>query len=358
MSLRHSPLHTEHVNLGAKLVAFGGWEMPLAYPTGTLAEHLACRHEAVVFDVSHLGTVRIDGARAFDQLQRTLSNDLTKIGPGGAQYSHLLDDMDGSVLDDVIVWWVAPESFDVMPNAANSTSVREAIGGRNVTDERAVLAIQGPTARRLLGAVSPEAAATPRFRTVPFAYAGHQCIAAGTGYTGEDGVECAVPREVAPRFWRALVAAGILPAGLGARDTLRLEAGLPLHGHELGPGVTPLQVGLAWVVGWNKPEFRGRQALFAERAQGPRRRLRGLLGTGRRPLRAGGVCRLAGEDVGVVTSGSFSPILERGIALAMLPTRTAEGMTVEVGVRGADVLATVVRPPFHRLTAAHPVADI
>ncbi len=370
MTLERSPLHAAHVELGATFVEFGGWEMPLSYPSGTLAEHLACRHGAVVFDVSHLGTVRLEGPGSFALLQATLTNDLGRIAPGGAQYSHLLAEHDASVLDDMIVWWLGEERFDVMPNASNTASVRAAIGGVDVTAGRVVLAVQGPRAREALAAVSPEAARVGRFRTVAFQLRGAACVAAGTGYTGEDGVECAVPAEVAGKVLADLLAAGAVPAGLGARDTLRLEAGLPLHGHELGPGITPLQAGLGWVVAWSKPTFAGREALAAERASGPRRLLRGLLGDGRRPLRSGMTCArtagpigggqqgvgprsatsdLAGEVVGQVTSGNFSPVLGRGIGLAFLAPDTPGGAEILVTGRGAGLPATVVRPPFHRL---------
>src|SRR3984885_13331140 len=240
--LRVSPLYEAHIALGAKMVPFGGWEMPLSYPSGTVAEHRTSRASAVAFDVSHLGTVRVHGADAFDHLQHSLSNDLTRIHPGRAQYTHLLDE-DGFVVDDIIVWWVDEERFDVMPNASNTTDVLEAIGGSDVTDQRAVIAVQGPEARTLLASVSPAAAAVHRFTVERFQWRGVTCLVAGTGYTGEEGVECAVPAEMAPGFWDAVLAQGIEPAGLGARDTLRLEAGLPLHGHELGPGITPLQAG-------------------------------------------------------------------------------------------------------------------
>jgi aminomethyltransferase len=337
-----------HEELGAKLVEFGGWEMPLQYPDGTLAEHLACRRDAVAFDVSHLGTVRVEGKSAFSLLQAAFSNDLRKVAPGRAQYTHLLDD-DGSVLDDCIIWWVDEDVFDVMPNASNTTRVRDAIGGEDTTPERAVIAVQGPRARQYVGRLIPKAAAVARFTVTSFAFQGVDCLAAGTGYTGEDGVECAVPVAKADEFFRAVIAAGARPAGLGARDTLRLEAGLPLHGHELGPGITPLQAGLSWVVGWDKEGFRGKRALVEERASGPRRLLRGLLGEGRRPLRAGDGCRIGGTEAGYVTSGNFSPVLERGIGLAFLPPEASDGEVVEVDVRGSTVPTRVTKPPFQRL---------
>jgi aminomethyltransferase len=328
------------------MVAFGGWEMPLAYPTGTLVEHRTCRRSAVVFDVSHLGTVRVTGHDAFDRLQSELSNDLRRVAPGRAQYSHLLDDADGSVLDDVIVWWIHPEEFHVMPNAANTQRVRDAVGGEDTTEARAVIAVQGPDARRSLQDVAPVAAGVGRFRLARFDWEGMPCLAAGTGYTGEDGVECAVPSAVATSFWEALLDAGLLPAGLGARDTLRLEAGLPLYGHELGPGITPAQAGLDWVVGWNKPSFRGRAALEAERRRGVSRLLGGLETEGRQPPRQGYRVLTAGQDIGEVTSGNFSPSLNRGIAMAFLPPQMRKGARVTIDARGQELEATVVDLPF------------
>ena len=346
MTLSLSPLDAAHRALGAKLVPFGGWDMPLSYPTGTLAEHRACRTDAVVFDVSHLGTVRVEGSRAFDVLQSALTNDLRRIAPGRAQYTHLLDDADGSVLDDIIVWWVSSERFDVMPNASNTDRVLAAIGGVDVTAERAVLAVQGPRARHRLGAIAPVAAEVGRFDVAVVDVLGASCVVAGTGYTGEDGVELAIPIDHATTVWEAILSTGITPAGLGARDTLRLEAGLPLHGHELGPGITPLQAGLGWVIGWDKVDFRGRAALEAERAQGVTRLLRGIDVPGRRPPREGQVVLVDGKPAGEITSGNFSPMLERGIALAFLPPSVVPGDTVQIDQRGAVVPGTVVKPPF------------
>ena len=344
---RHSPLDAAHRALGAKMVPFGGWEMPLSYPGGTLAEHQACRTAAVAFDVSHLGTVRVTGTDAFGLLNRSLTNDLAKIAPGRAQYTHLLDD-EGSVLDDIIVWWVDDDRFDVMPNASNTDRVRAAIGGTDVTGSRAVIAVQGPHARERLAPVAPEAAHVAHFGVTTFDWKGTPCVASGTGYTGEDGVEVAVPAEEAEAFWRAVLDAGIPPAGLGARDTLRLEAGLPLHGHELGPGITPLQAGLGWVVGWDKGDFRGRAALEAERTRGVARRLRGLVVAGRQPPREGYTVEAAGVPVGQVTSGNFSPILGRGIALAFLGPELEPGAVVQIAGRGRSLPAAVVKPPFVR----------
>lgn len=349
-ALRRSPLHDVHRAAGAKMVAFGGYLMPVSYPTGTVAEHLACRRSAACFDVSHLGSVRVDDGGAYDRLQHRLCNDLRRIGPGRAQYSQLLDD-DGSVVDDVIVWWTEASCFDVMPNATNTERVRLAIGGEDTTASRAVIAVQGPAARAVLWDVWPEAAAVARFAVATLAWRGAPSVVAGTGYTGEDGVELAVPVAVAGDLWAALVAAGAVPAGLGARDTLRLEAGLPLHGHELGPGITPLQAGLRWVVGWDKEEFVGRDALVAEDRRGPRRRLRGIVGDTSRPLRDGDRVWAENRPVGTCTSGSFSPVLGRGIALALLDTgdsgeAVSDGLRVVVRRGTTELSATVVTPPF------------
>ncbi len=347
MTLRHSPLDAVHRSLGAKMVPFGGWDMPLSYAEGTISEHLACRADAVVFDVSHLGTVRLSGADGVDRLQLALTNDLLKIAPGRAQYTHLLDEDDASVLDDIIVWWVAEDAFDVMPNASNTARVIEAIGGDDVTASRAILAVQGPGARKRIATIAPEVAEVPRFRVGQATVAGVVCTVAGTGYPGEDGVELAVPADAAAEVWQAVVSAGVVPAGLGARDTLRLEAGLPLHGHELGPGITPLQAGLGWVVAWDKPGgFRGREPLIAERERGVTRRLRGLATDGRRPPRAEQTVLVDGHAAGVVTSGNFSPVLGHGIALAFLPPEIEEGTEVAIDVRGDHVAARVVPTPF------------
>jgi len=333
--------------------------MPLSYPAGTLAEHRACRQAAVAFDVSHLGTVRITGADALDRLQAALTNDLTKVGPGRAQYTHLLDPHDASVVDDIIVWCIDDETFDVMPNASNTAGVVGALGDGavDVTESRAVIALPGPAARRLLSAIWPEAAAIGRFHVARMTWNGVECVVAGTGYTGEDGLEIAVPAASARSLWDAVLAAGFQPAGLGARDTLRLEAALPLHGHELGPGITTLQAGLGWVVAWDKGDFLGRDALAAEREAGVARRLRALHVEGRRPPRADQVVLVDGVPAGIVTSGNFSPVLGHGIALAFVPPTVAIGDTVAIDVRGESVAATVVKPPFVSATPSEPVSS-
>jgi aminomethyltransferase len=357
-SLRHSLLDSEHRALGARMAEFGGWDMPLQY-AGVLEEHRACRDRAVVFDVSHLGSVWTRGPGSFDVLQWALTNDLRRITPGHAQYTHLLDPDDAHVVDDIIVWWLRDDEFMVMPNASNTQPLVDALLGasrdpeactvEDVTGERAVLAVQGPKARDLLAAVAPDAAATPRFAVRPLEWEGAAGWVAGTGYTGEDGVELHLPAVAAVSCWQALLAAGVQPAGLAARDTLRLEMGFPLHGHELGAGITPYQAGLGWVVRPDKGDFRGHAALLREQEAGVARRLRGLLLDGRQVPRAGYRVMRDGESLGEVTSGNFSPTLERGIALAFLRPDVSEGEVVAIDVRGRPAPAVVVKPPFvHR----------
>lgn len=345
--MKHSPLDASHRALEAKLVGFGGWEMPLSYRQGTLAEHHACRDDAAMFDVSHLGTVRLTGDDAFERLQTVLTNDLSRIAPGRAQYTHLLDEKDGSVLDDIIVWWIDETTFDVMPNASNTDRVVGAVGGTDTTVDRAVIAVQGPQSRQKVATFWPEASEVGRFCVRELEFRGITCVVAGTGYTGEDGIEIAAPTSVATAVWDALLEAGVTPAGLGARDTLRLEAGLPLHGHELGPGITPLQANLEWVVAWKKTQFIGRDALVAEKERGLDRRLYGITIEGRRPAREGTVVMSQpGDTIGAVTSGNFSPTLECCVALAFLKGDHIIGESVVLDVRGTRIEGVICPLPF------------
>ncbi len=364
-SLRHSPLHESHLAVGAKLSEFSGWELPLNYSAGTLAEHKACRKDAVAFDVSHLGTLLVSGRSAEAVLQWCFTNDLGRISLGKAQYTHLLHADEAWVIDDIIVWWQEPELFRVLPNAANTETVAEVLRGTttealddatlsekrggdievtDITSTRALIAVQGPRARERLASVSTAAAEVGKFAVDSFSYEGEICYVAGTGYTGEDGVECEVPATVAPSFWDAVQAAGVLPAGLGARDTLRLEAGFPLHGHELGLNITPVNARLNWVVGWDKLSFRGKDTLVTQRTAGVAYHILGLVGASRRPMRSGQEVKWEGRHAGELTSGGFSPSLECGIALAMLSTDVPIGAEVEVGDRALK--AQVVKPPF------------
>ena len=346
VTLKRTALYEDHCKLNAKMMEFGGWEMPLSYSTGTIAEHMAVRNSAAMFDVSHLGTVRLMGPDAFNQIQRTLTNDLGKISPGHAQYTHLLNDRTGSVEDDIIVWWIDEEVFDVMPNASNTSRVLAALPGIDTTDERVVIAVQGPRARAAVVDVFNEARDVPHFHVSRSSYLGHPIVISGTGYTGEDGVEISVPNPVASSLWNRLLDLGVIPAGLGARDTLRLEAGLPLHGHELGEGITPLQSGLGWVVAFGKPEFLGRDALLAEKAQGVSRKLVGLKGFSRQPFRQGQDIVVDGRKIGATTSGNYSPVLQVGIAMGFVEPAYGAGQKVAVEAKGGLIPAEIVKLPF------------
>ena len=281
------------------MVPFGGWEMPLSYPNGTIAEHLACRQAAVAFDVSHLGTVRISGAQAqrsaaVDPDQRP-GQDRRRAGPSTPICSTTPTGRCSTTSSCGGSTTSASTSCPTLPTRPGSA--RPWVARTSPPNGPS-----WPSRDRPPGSAwrwCPEAAAgVGRFRVIRFSWGGQTCVAAGTGYTGEDGVECAVPAAVAPSFWEAVLATGVQPAGLGARDTLRLEAALPLHGHELGPGITPLQAGLGWVVSWSKPEgFRGRAALNREKEAGVSRLLAGLATEGRQPPRTGAPV-LAGRPVG------------------------------------------------------------
>ncbi len=356
--LRHSPLHDLHVELGAKFTEFSGWEMPLSYPAGTIAEHMACRNKCAVFDTSHLGTVILDGPGAFDRLQIEFTNDLRKIAPGRAQYTHLVDPSDGSVEDDIIVWWMERSRFAVIANAGNTALVCNTIGGIDVTGSRALIALQGPESRRLVAKLSPEASKLSRNEVRLLTLDGIPCVVAGTGYTGEDGVEIDVPAGKAAALFMRIVEMGAMPVGLGARDTLRMEAGLPLFGHELGPGISPLAAGLDWVVGWNKESFRGKIPLEQERLRGPSRKLWGIAGCSRRPLRRGAYVyrsesslgtgneesnRKAGDDLGMVTSGGYGPSVGSGIGMALLSSGAGVHPGMEVSIAHTDRAAMKAR---------------
>jgi aminomethyltransferase len=359
-ALRRSALHDRHVALGAKFAAFGGWEMPLEYAGGgVIAEHTAVRTAVGVFDVSHLGKARVAGPGAAGFVNACLTNDLARIAPGQAQYTLCCDEATGGVVDDLIAYLIGPDEVFLIPNAANTAEVvrrlaAAAPAGVTVTDEHldyAILAVQGPKAADTLAALKlPTGHDYMSFDTAALGAA--ELIVCRTGYTGEHGYELVVPVGDAPAVWDALFAAGepfgIRACGLGARDTLRTEMGYPLHGQELSLGITPVQARAGWAVGWSKPAFWGRDALLAERAAGPRRVLRGLALTGRGIPR--GHMHVYAEDtlVGEVTSGTFSPTLKAGIALALIDTAAAlaEGDLVEVDIRGRRAEARVVKPPF------------
>jgi aminomethyltransferase len=357
--LRHTALHAAHLEAGARMAPFAGWSMPLQFE-GTLLEHEAVRTAVGAFDVSHLGTVFVDGPDALATIAASFTNDPSVLTDGASQYTLAVDDR-GGVLDDLIVYRLGAERFLVIPNAANTGTVvavlREVAVGRQaaVRDEStewAVIAVQGPRALDTVDAVLAGHGDGAAVRSLADRAVREIMLDAGpgvvcrTGYTGEEGCEMVVSNAAAPSLWRSLLDQGARPCGLGARDTLRLEMGYPLHGNELTPEVDPFEAGLAWAVALDRAAFRGRDALLAAKERGPARRRQGLLAASRRPARAGMTVLRDDATVGHTTSGGFSPSLGRGIALALLDAGVAVGDEVEVDVRGSAEPFTVVRPPF------------
>jgi aminomethyltransferase len=359
--LRRTALTAHHEQAGAKLAPFAGWAMPIQF-AGTIVEHEAVRARVGVFDVSHLGTVWLEGADAVATIAATLTNDPTGLEIGASQYTLCCDER-GGIVDDLIVYRVGESRWLAVPNAANTAAVvaafDEAGAGRDVVvrDEStdwAVLAIQGPRSLAVVdevvgrvasGPVAP-AAEVPYLGAVEVATAEETLLLCRTGYTGEVGAELVVPAALAETVWRGALTAGATPCGLGARDTLRLEMGYPLHGNDLSTDVSPYEARLGWAVKLDRDDFRGRGALAAAKAAGPARRLFGIRVDGRRPPRAGMALRDGAAPVGTVTSGSFSPTLGCGVGLAMLDHPLGPGDRVTLDVRGSDVEVEVVKPPF------------
>ena len=353
-----SPLHARHEQLGAKFADFGGWTMPLEYATGIVKEHTAVREAVGLFDVSHLGKAMVAGAGAAAYVNATLTNDLGRIEPGKAQYTLCCDDATGGILDDLIVYYQDDDHVLLVPNAANTAEVLRRLGesapdGVRIVDhhrEYAVLAVQGTHSDEVLQAVGlPAGHDYMSFVEAEFADTG--LVVCRTGYTGERGYELIARNEIAEPLWDALVQAGeqwgLLPCGLGARDTLRTEMGYPLHGQDLRPDVTPNQGRVGWAVGWNKEHFWGKDVLTAERAAGPERVLRGLIAVGRGIPRPGmGITITADIPVGDVTSGTFSPTLKKGIGLALIPAWVNPNAEVGVDIRGRREIFQLVKPPF------------
>jgi glycine cleavage system T protein (aminomethyltransferase) len=357
-ALLNSPLHQRHVAAGAKFAAFSGWSMPLEYSgAGVLAEHAAVRSAVGIFDVSHLGKAVVAGQGAADFVNRCLTADLRKIAPGQAQYT-LLCYPDGGVVDDMIAYLRSPDQVFLIPNAANCAQVvtllaeaaPEGVTVSNQHRDFAVLAVQGTLSDEVLSTTGfPVGHDYMTF--VGADYQGTPMTVCRTGYTGERGYELVVPSRAAVAVWDAVLAAGepygLQPAGLGARDTLRTEMGYPLHGQDISPSITPVQARLGWAVGWKKESFFGADALRAEKEAGPKRLLRGLRAVGRGIPRPGMVVRLPdGREVGTVTSGTFSPTLKTGIALALLDAGVNDDDVVTVDIRGRQEPFLITKPPF------------
>jgi len=356
--VKNSPLHEQHLNLQAKMADFGGWLMPIEYPgSGVLAEHTAVRERVGLFDVSHLGKASVKGAEALEFLNQMFTNDLKRIADSKAQYT-LLCNLEGGVIDDLIAYRNSADDFFLIPNASNTTAVVQALvesapAGITVTnlhEEFAVLALQGPRAHEVIASLGVQAT-MDYMAFARVVIAGCDVILCRTGYTGEHGYEIVPAWDDAEKVWGALVAAmkpfDGLVCGLGARDTLRTEMGYPLHGHELSLEISPVQASAGWAIGWKKEDFRGAAALRSQREAGLVRTLRALTSNDRGIPRAGmQVLSSDGAEIGIVTSGTFSPSLKVGIALALVNPEFTIGDQVSIDIRGRTSSATITALPL------------
>jgi aminomethyltransferase len=356
-ALTRTPLEEEHIALGAKMGEFAGWSMPIEY-AGVLAEHRAVREAVGLFDLTHLGKIDVEGAGALAWLQRVITNDLGSVDVGGAQYNLVLED-DGGIVDDLIVYRAASDRYLVVPNAANTAAVLAILAEETRSDvvvshrpDLVTIAVQGP---RSADVVRPLFAEVDRLDFMTCAEASYRdvvVLVARSGYTGERGYELFVPDAVARPLWRELLergrSQGLEPCGLGARDTLRLEMGYPLHGNDISPGRTPLEAGLSWAVAMEKGDFRGRAALARQKEEGVPARLRALRMSGKLIPRPHYDVLDGDTRIGETTSGTFSPTLRVGIAMAYLSLADGygPGAAVQVDVRGRRGDAQVVKPPF------------
>jgi aminomethyltransferase len=344
-TLHRTPLYERHRALDARMVPFAGWEMPVQYE-GVIQEHRAVRADCGVFDVSHMGELEVEGPRAHELLQCLLSNDLDKVEPGGAQYT-LLTNERGGIVDDLIAYRLEPGRYLLIVNASNREAdfrwlkERELPGSdvRDVSDEYALLAVQGPRSIERLGLDD-----APAFTFAMQELDGIECMVNRTGYTGERGVELMVPAEDAEELWDRVLERGAVPCGLGARDTLRLEVCYPLHGNDIGPDTDAISAGLGWVCALDK-EFTGADELRRIKEAGPERKLVAFV------MEETGVPRqgMAIEGGGEVTSGTHSPMLDRGIGMGYVPAARAEpGTELMIDVRGRDRRARVVKKPIYK----------
>ena len=360
--LKKTALHATHVALGARMVPFGGWDMPVEY-SGITAEHLAVRERVGLFDVSHMGEVEIAGADALAAVQKITSNDASKLAVGQIQYSSLPTPQ-GTVVDDVLVYRWAPEHFLLVINAGNIDKdvawIKQEIAGVgdavmvDSSSRYALIALQGPKAQQVLQPVTGVDLADLKYYWFAHGeFAGIRGTVSRTGYTGEDGFEIFVPPGQAARLWQALLDAGlpygILPAGLGARDTLRLEASMRLCGSDMDETTTLLEAGLGWIIGWKKADFTGKAALEAQKTAGVTKRIVGFEMAERGIARAGCPIYVDGQDVGKVTSGTQTPFLKKAIGMGYVPAAaSAPGQALEIDIRGRRVAAKVVPMPFYK----------
>ena len=348
-----TPLFEQHVDLGAKIVPFAGWEMPVTYE-GIREEHSAVRRHVGMFDVSHMGEVEVEGPGALRFLQRVLSNDVAKIEIGGAQYSCLCQE-DGGVIDDLFAYRLGGDRYLIVTNAANHETDLAWLGRqsrgvdvivRDVADRYAMLAVQGPHARPVLSSALG-IQLPPRFHVFHVQVGRRPALACGTGYTGEDGVELLIDPEVAAPIWAELLDAGVVPCGLGARDTLRLEVCFPLHGNELSPERNPIEAGLGWCC-MEETGFVGSEAIARARAEGTAETLVAFKLADKGIPREGNPVLHGGAEVGVVTSGTFAPSLELGAGMAYVNSELAEvGTEIEIDVRGKHRPARIASKPLY-----------
>jgi aminomethyltransferase len=360
MSNRRTPLYDWHVARKARMVPFGGWDMPVQY-SGILEEHKAVRQAAGLFDISHMARFSFVGAEALPLLEKVFTNSVATMKDGQVRYGLVCNEQ-GGILDDVLVYkWpkATDHSWSMVVNASNRDKVGQWIKQHargvkaaidDVSDTTAMIALQGPRAVEMVrGQFEDDATNLKYYFAVRTRYRGGKCVVSRTGYTGEDGFEFIVPAEQAEAMWTHWIEAGAVPCGLGARDTLRLEAAMPLYGHELSEAVDPLQAGLGWAVKLEKGDFLGRAALVKATMAGPRPVRIGLKLEGKRAAREGSPILHDGAVVGTVTSGSYTPHLEQSIAMGYVPAGLAKtGTALAIDLRGTAVPATVVDLPFYK----------
>jgi len=361
-SLKKTPLNAQHRALGARMVEFAGWDMPVEY-SGIVDEHMAVRTRAGLFDVSHMGEIEIAGRDALAAIQHLTSNDASKLAVGQIQYSALTTPH-GTFVDDVTVFKLADEHFMLVVNASNiikdfnwiATHIPEGTDAVavNTSSRYALIALQGPASSDVLQSLTAvNLSAIKYYWFTTGEVASVRCTISRTGYTGEDGFEVFVPPASADRVWNAILAAGknagVAPVGLGARDTLRLEASMRLYGNDMDETTTVVEAGLSWIVGWKKEEFLGLDVLQSEKAAGPKRKLAGFEMVDRAIARHGYDVYIDGERAGTVTSGTQTPFLKKAIGMAYVPAdRTAAGTEFEVDIRGRRARAAVVPMPFYK----------
>ncbi|HBT39957.1 MAG: glycine cleavage system aminomethyltransferase GcvT [Pseudothermotoga sp.] len=356
--MKKTPLHDEHIKLGAKMIEFAGWMMPLQYES-IVAEVEAVRKNVAVFDVSHMGEIRVSGSDTAAFLDWLLTNKFSTLGVGQAMYSVMCNEK-GGIIDDLIAYRITDNEALLVVNAANTQkdfdwinlqSKKFNVQVNDLSDRYGLIAVQGPRSETMLSSIIPQISSLKYYHCAEFTIFGKKCTVSRTGYTGEDGFEICCPWEDTPHVWRGLFEigenSGLKPAGLGARDVCRLEASYLLYGNDMDESVTPLEAGLGWVVKLEK-DFVGKDALLSQKERGISRRIRGLKLEGKRIARHGMAVLKDDKQVGTITSGTFSPTLQSSIALAMLDASLKIGENVLVDLKGATVEAQIVKLPFYR----------